>query len=124
MTIYGSIVNLCVNLLLIPKMGAVGAIIGTLIGESLISFLYVYFAQEYASFRLIFEKSYKRILAGIVMIVAGFMFSKYIGVHSFVMLFAQIFSCAIVYALVLLGIKDKMAYKFMNIALSKIKIRK
>lgn len=124
MTIYGSIVNLCVNLLLIPKLGAVGAIIGTLIGESLISFLYVYFAKEYASFGLILEKSYKRIFAGIVMIGCGILFSKYVGVHSFVMLFAQIIACAIVYALALLGLRDNMAYKFLNIALSKIKIRK
>lgn len=121
MTIYGSILNLCINLLLIPKLGAVGAIIGTLIGESFISFIYVYNAGSYMSYGLIWAKSYKRIFAGCIMVLWGVLFSNNVGVHSFIMLFAQIFSCAIIYALILLLLKDEMANKFIQMALLKLR---
>ena len=121
MTIYGSILNLIINLLLIPYFGAVGAIIGTLVGESFISFLYVFNAKDFMRFSLVFEKSYKRIIAGVIMVFCGIAFSKIVSIDSFSLLFVQIIICACIYALALLCLKDKMVFKMAHVVLSKFK---
>lgn len=121
MTIYGSILNLIINLLLIPYFGAVGAIIGTLVGESFISFLYVYNAKDFMRFSLVFEKSYKRIVAGVIMVFGGIAFSKFISIDSFSLLFVQIIICACIYVLALICLKDKMFFKMAHVVLSKFK---
>lgn len=65
--IVGFIFNLGFNALLIPTMGASGAIVGTLISEFVIVFVqYMYVARDF-SLRIILMNIWKYILAGVIM---------------------------------------------------------
>ena len=63
--IVGSFVNLCLNLVLIPKFGAYGAAIASVIAESVISVLYVKFSEGYGRVRLLIETGAKKLIAGV-----------------------------------------------------------
>ena len=67
--ITGACVNLVMNLLLIPRWDAAGAVIASLIAESTITFLYVRNCCGYLTVGTLAEVLGKRVLAGIVMCV-------------------------------------------------------
>jgi len=47
--VFGAIVNVILNFLLIPFFGIIGAALATLIGHSLVFFIYMYFSQRFYS---------------------------------------------------------------------------
>lgn len=63
--IFGSVVNLILNLLLIPNFGAEGAAVASVIAEAMVSVLYVHFSCGYGDFALLVKtggKSYLSVL--------------------------------------------------------------
>lgn len=67
--ITGSVTNLIMNLILIPKLGATGAVIGSIIAELTISALYFVNCDKYLTIMQVLKCSYKRFIAGIIMII-------------------------------------------------------
>ena len=65
--IVGACVNLVMNLLLIPRWNAVGAVIASLIAESTITFLYVRNCHGYMTVKTLAAVIWKRLLAGTAM---------------------------------------------------------
>lgn len=65
--IAGSVVNLICNLLLIPKFGAVGAVIGSIVAEGTISALYLGNCDRNLVLKDLCSMSVKRIIAGLMM---------------------------------------------------------
>lgn len=62
---FGSVVNLILNLLLIPNFGAEGAAVASVIAEAMVSVLYVHFSCGYGDFALLVKtggKSYLSVL--------------------------------------------------------------
>ncbi len=117
MTILGSIINLCFNLFLIPKLGATGAVIGTLIGEGFIAAIYCIHGREYMPISLIFNKSYKRMIAGCLMLTASYFVDYYSIFNQNITLFLQIFAVSGIYLFVLYILKDSFisyGYKIVN----------
>ena len=116
--VLGSIVNLLLNLLLIPKYGSKGAVVATLFAESLISFLYVRMSNGYMSAKVIIASSYKRIIAGIIMCCAVY----YLGYMQTVSRSEQIIRLlfqtglgVVVYFSILYLFKDSMLRELLRI---------
>ena len=74
----GTILNICLNLLLIPRMGALGAAMSTLI-----AYLFVIFLNAWLSFRhLAFSIDYKGVLAALLASGGMFLFVKQIDLGT------------------------------------------
>lgn len=66
--IIGALVNLCLNLILIPIFEAKGAVIGSIGAETLIALLFVKFNNSYITFNYLLKKCIKKIFAAIIML--------------------------------------------------------
>jgi O-antigen/teichoic acid export membrane protein len=122
LTIIGSIVNLAVNLLLIPKLKASGAVIGSLIGEGFIAVLYVVYSGRYMTFRIIISKSIKKIVAGLAMIAVAYIIASVTVYNTFITLCLQILFCSIMYVVALLIMRDHILIKYINKVFLKFKL--
>ena len=121
--ILGSVVNLCLNLLLIPYIDAMGAAIGSIGAESAITILYVHFDGGYLKWKDIFFRIYKKIIAGIVMLIVVWFVDDIVKLSSLLELVLQVVTGAGVYFAVLLVLRDASALYFLNVLLAKLKLR-
>lgn len=104
--ICGSVVNLVFNLLLIPKLGSLGAAIGSIIAETVITVLYLQYCEDYVTVRMLVELSWKRIIAGLIMLAEIIAISS-LAEPSIWLTSAQIVSGVAVYGLSLLIMRDQ-----------------
>ena len=65
--IVGAVVNLVLNLILIPYFGAIGAVSGSLVAELTITCLYVYNCGEYLTLSQLGRNGWRKVIAGILM---------------------------------------------------------
>ncbi|MGN0180952.1 MAG: oligosaccharide flippase family protein, partial [Candidatus Ornithomonoglobus sp.] len=65
--IVGSCINLCLNLLLIPKYNSYGAAVATVAAETVIAVLYIRHSCGYMSFAMLARSGVKKLIAGIMM---------------------------------------------------------
>lgn len=65
--IAGSIVNLILNLILIPMMKSKGAVFATLAAETVITVLYMRFCNGYLNYKAILQYGWKKLIAGMIM---------------------------------------------------------
>ena len=63
--IMGAIVNLVLNILLIPCLGAIGAVIGTLTAELTIAVLYLYNCNGFMTLKQIFSNAWRKVAAAV-----------------------------------------------------------
>ena len=66
--IIGAVVNLALNLILIPRFWGYGAIIASLIAETVITVLYFRHCSGYLTVETLFREGYKKLAAGILML--------------------------------------------------------
>ena len=66
--IAGAFVNLLLNLALIPRYGAFGAVLGTVVAEAIIAVLFVKYDNGYLTYELIYQKSIKKLIAAMIML--------------------------------------------------------
>jgi O-antigen/teichoic acid export membrane protein len=104
--ISGAGLNLVMNLILIPRFGAVGATISTLAAEGLISFLYVKNSSGYVSFQKLYHKGIKKFFAGLLMFLVIILVDRLIK-QSTISLVVQIITGGLVYFLALLLLRDR-----------------
>ncbi len=103
--IIGSVVNIVCNLLLIPKLESIGAVIGTLIAESVITILYIFNCNRYFTISQFIKCSWKKMIAAIFMIFVINLIS-HIDVNAFLLLAVEIIAGIIVYCVILLLLND------------------
>ena len=106
--ISGSVLNLVLNLCLIPRLGSVGAVIGSIAAEGLISSLYLLNCNGYLTVSNLFRMSVKRIIAGLLMSWFVLLIGKYVILDAISKSILQVASGAIIYAVVLILLKDSM----------------
>lgn len=116
----GAIVNVIVNLCIIPFLKAEGAVIGSLVGEGLIAILFVKFCKEYIDWKIIAACSYKKIVAGISMIIISYVINKYLFYNAFVTVSIQIALCTFTYFICLFILRDSSLIRCVDILKSKI----
>lgn len=104
--ICGSVVNLVLNILLIPLLGCYGAAIASVLAELVITVLYVRFSDGYMTVTLLCKSAWKKALAGVFM----FVFIRLIGniqMQRILLLGIEVLFGTSVYVLLLVIIRDK-----------------
>lgn len=119
--IIGAVINLILNLILIPKFAAIGATIASITAEFSIAFIQFYYVRKEISVSQIFKNSIKYFIAGGIML-ATLMYLNTILVSSIINTFVLVFIGAIIYFVALLIMKDEFFVE--NIKMVKNKILK
>lgn len=121
--IVGSVINLIFNLILIPKYNAHGAIIASVIAESVITVLYVANCNGIITAGELVKMLYKRVIAGALMLGLIILLDKYLGFSGYPKLFIEILTGGSFYLLFLLVVfKDDMMKYLLNLGISYLKI--
>lgn len=105
--IAGSVCNLLLNILLIPRLGATGAVIGSIGAEFIITALFVQFDDKYITWKDIIFSSWKKIIAGLAMLFVIIVFSKYTTLTESIELILMVVIGVISYMLMLFILKDE-----------------
>ena len=108
--IVGSIINLILNICLIPSMGANGAAIASVIAEIVITSFYVGFCKGFIKFKDLALILWKKILAGIIMLLALMAIDRNMD-DSLIMLVLRIVIGVIVYCLATFVLRDQFFVK-------------
>lgn len=112
--IVGSVVNLILNLLMIPRIGVYGATIASIIAELVITILYVKNCDGYAKVAMLIRVGYKKLISAIGMCFVVVCLDR-LDVNSIIVLLIQVAAGAIVYVMLLLIFRDEW---LMNLVLN------
>lgn len=119
----GALINFTMNMLLIPKYGALGASIGTVIAELTVTLVQVYFVRKDFDFINIIKSSINYIISSIVMFIICIIIRQFIN-SNFLSIIAQVLIGSLVYGIMLFVLKDKFTIELLNKVLGKFKRRK
>lgn len=111
--IIGAIVNLILNLCLIPKFLSAGATVASIIAELTISILYLKNSNDYLNAHYIFQILWKKVIAGGVMLLVMYDLSMLSNV-GFLSLIYQFVGGSLIYIFILWLLKDsslQLVYK-------------
>ncbi len=114
--IAGSVGNLIMNLILIPILGAVGAVIGSIFAESIIAVLYMINCDRYITVKQLVVFSWKRLLSGILMLITITLFGYLCTASDVVILILQILIGVCVYFVLLILLRDQMVFELIGMA--------
>ena len=103
--IVGSVVNLIMNLLLIPLFRSKGAVIATLVAEMVITILYMHYCNGFLHLRTILVLGWKKIIAGVSMFLAIRILSQFIH-NNLLACCLQVIMGLCIYCLILFLLKD------------------
>ena len=118
--ISGAAVNFIANLILIPKLGAVGASIGTVIAELTTTAAQLYFIRKDFQISKILFSSFIYIFASIVMVAVCLLIGNFATV-PFYKLIAQVVVGALSYGLVLVIFREPLILEFISKIKSKLR---
>ncbi len=105
--IIGAAVNFFLNLLLIPQLKSIGALIASVIAESTICVVYFYMSKDFIPVRLLLKYSVKPIAGGLIMAITICLFGREKPAEVWVT-FIQIVLGVIVYCLIMLLLRDRV----------------
>ena len=114
--IIGSVINLILNLILIPKFLSIGACIATIIAEIIITILYVSNCNGFLTFKTILKVSWKKIISGVIMLGIITLISLF-NFNNLVLLMIKVCIGFISYVVLLSVLKDesiKYIFNFFN----------
>lgn len=101
----GAVANFILNATLIPRLGSVGATIGSVAAETIITIILVNFSKDVISWKGIIKVSWKKVIAAIVMVIPIYQ----MGLHangSMIVTIIQIVLGAAIYVGILLLLRD------------------
>ncbi len=119
--VLGAVVNLFLNLLLIPRFEAYGATVASIIAELVITVIYVQMSAGYMTWKKLGEFSWKRIIAGIAMCGVVILLGNVLKTPNVVIIVAQIITGVLVYGLVLLLLRDSMLNELLQMVINVFK---
>ena len=111
--IVGSCVNLILNLILIPRFWSYGASVATIIAELTISILYLKFCDGFLTVRNLIKFSWKKIVAGIIMLILVLMIGL-LKINTIAVLVLQVIGGVAIYGSILLILKDNFVIQNIN----------
>lgn len=114
----GSVVNLFLNIVLIPKLYSYGAVVATLIAETIITILFINGTNGFIRWIEIFICLWKKIVAGFVMLFSLMILNQVLSfLDTIFILLIQFFVGGLVYFVILTALKDQsimLGWKFMK----------
>lgn len=125
--ICGSITNMLLNLLLIPKLKSSGAVAATLMAEFVVTFMQVLGVRKIVDFKQIIIQNIKCIISGCIMflllIVSDYLFIQNLNsmvIRIVVKVCIGVFS----YGVMLLVLREQMVFEVLNIILIKLHLKR
>ena len=94
--IAGAVINLIGNIILIPRLGAIGASISTVLAEFLMTFIQIYVVRTELPFKDYLKNGYKYFIIGIIMFICNYLLSCIMN-HTVLNLFILIIIGGIIY---------------------------
>lgn len=119
--IAGSVVNLILNILFIPVLGAKGAVIGSIGAEAVITMLFVHFDERYITWKYLLMIGYKKVIAGLLMLLMIRTMSLNLNLSGIVLVCVQVIVGILTYFLMLLLLRDSMIQRFATELLNRMK---
>lgn len=110
----GAVINLILNLILIPFFGSTGAAIASLLAEGMITVLYVAMSNGYMSFQTLWILFRKRLAAAAVMCIVVMCIGNILKGNAVLTLFVQSVSGVFTYGILLLLMRDKLLQELIN----------
>lgn len=117
--IVGAVINLALNSFMIYFWQSEGAAIASIIAETVILILYVYFARSFVSVKQIFVNGYKYALAAVLMFVPVYFMDMYLPTNVWYLIL-EIASGMIIYAALLLILRVRFVYDYLRYYKNKI----
>lgn len=118
----GAIVDLVLNLILIPYYFSVGAVIGTIVAEFVLCVMYLIAGREYVSFIQFLKGNIGKLFAALVMFaVIRLLLPLNLNLSLSIKLFLLVVTGGLVYVFILFIIKDKTLSFVLNTIRGKIK---
>lgn len=111
--IVGAVVDLILNFLLIPKYGATGAAIGTVVAEAVV-LLWQYIALRRLGYRMFQGVHVIPILISVIISAAGSLWVKQLGLHAFLTLVMSSICFFVIYIVLLLIFKEPTILELRN----------
>lgn len=106
--IAGALVNLILNVVLIPKFQSCGAVVASVIAEAIIGYLFWKNSDGIINIKTIFNVSWKKVCSGMIMLLSITGFNSLVKSNSIIVLVTDIGLGVVVYVLSLLFLfKDK-----------------
>ena len=120
--IYGAVANLISNLIFIPILEGRGAILGSLIAETIISGLYLKNCDAYFTIKQLIIVAWKKFIAAVAMLIVIFSVENW-SCSDVVQLLLQILLGAFAYVIVLFILRDSFVQYIINMLKKWAKIR-
>jgi len=117
--IAGAIVDLIINWLLIPKYGASGAAIGTLVAEAVVLIVQIYYLKKYVK-DIDLKLDYKHILLALALACLAGLFIKSLNLSAFIALVISAILYFSIYGIILIIFKDQLTIEILNIVKKKL----
>ncbi len=118
----GTVINICVNSLLIPMYGAKGAAAASLLSETIIALLFIVFSKKSVNYIKIAKMGLKPLIASLVMFFAIVSVNRFVLVkHGYV--FTMVIDVAIgifLYTIFIILFKEELVIKEIRILKQKI----
>lgn len=99
-------VNIVLGVFLINKVGAIGAIIATIVAEAVKYALTTYFAKKLVDYTVLPTSLYSQFFSGLIMFAVVEVLHQWITVSSFIDLLLLVGTGAVIYGVVLISISD------------------
>ncbi|MFR7994023.1 MAG: flippase [Clostridium sp.] len=115
----GAFVNFVLNLILIPKYSALGAVIATVSAEAIIALIQLWYSREIVDISWV-KETYKYWISGIVMLIVV-LFVGATEARNILVLFTQMASGVIIYFGILFILREKMIINSFKIIKNKLK---
>lgn len=109
----GFIFNIIINILLIPKFGAIGASCATVIAEFIVIFIQIFMVSKEIKINYIFKYIIKYFFFSFLMFVFCYMIN-FLNLSNLLALFFKIFIGGFIYILFLLLSKDKFIFNILD----------
>lgn len=103
--IIGAIVNLTLNLILIPRFWGYGAIVASLIAETVITVLYFRHCNGYLTAGTLFREGWKKLVAGVLMLAVIRILDRFIA-SDIIALCAEVMAGFAVYCALIVLLRD------------------
>ena len=116
--IAGAIINLILNIILIPKFWSYGACIATIIAETVITSLYLKYCDGFLKFDKLVGHGWKKMIAGFLMFISIY-WIQFLNLSNALALLLQLIIGIISYIIFLTLLKDDFIFEFYRIHIKK-----
>jgi len=120
--IFGAFISVVLNIILIPKLGALGAVIALLCTEFIVMLIRIFYSSKKVSLIVVFGGCYKYLMSGISVFILIIIISEVlIGINNLIVNILQVLIGGGFYLLILILLKDKVTLNMIEKLKSSIK---